>query len=515
MTDFPLGTGRRDALLIATGTYDDTTLDTLRSPAQDCAGLAAVLADPRIGGFRTEQVKDAQAHQVMRAIERFFLDRTRHDLLLVHVSCHGIKDLHDGHLYFAARDTDRTLPASTAVPSAFLRERMERCRATVVLLLDCCYSGAFLPGAKGDDQIHVREELSGHGRAVLTATNRAEYAWEGEHVSSKEPQPSRFTGSLIEGLRTGAADLNRDGRITVTELYDYVYESLRRGGAKQRPLMWAELEYQVTLAQAVGAHPAREPAAPAEPNRVVPPPRQDPPVAAPPRPQVPPFQSPLPEAEPDPWHSPSAGPGDANRAPMTVTEAVVRAKLEAASRSHRGQDALIRLELDLEETALGAVKELEIDTAVVCPTCGGSGEATRGWRLNCRECRGDGRVPGRRTLSVRIPAGVESGTRIQLAGEGGAGFGGGPWGDLYVEVVELPHKVFQRVGDDLHCTVTVPATVAESGGTVPLPTLDGTKNVRIPQGIADGRAIRLVGLGATHLRADGRGDILMYVQREP
>lgn len=116
MTGSLLGPGRRDALLIATGTYDDRTLSALRSPGQDCAGLAGVLADPRIGGFRTEQLKDAGRDEVMRALERFFLKRSRDDLLLVHVSCHGIKD-DDGHLHFAARDTDRDLLAATAVPA--------------------------------------------------------------------------------------------------------------------------------------------------------------------------------------------------------------------------------------------------------------------------------------------------------------------------------------------------------------------------------------------------------------
>ncbi|MGI5440978.1 caspase family protein [Streptomyces shenzhenensis] len=173
------GEGRRDALLIATDTYDDTSLRSLRSPSQDCTALAAVLADPCIGGFRTEQLKDARAHQAMRAVEQFFRDRSRDDLLLLHISCHGIKD-DDGSLYFAALDTDRDLPASTAIPAAFLRDRMNGCRArTIVVLLDCCYSGAFVPGAKGDDQVHVRDELGGHGRVVLTATSRTEYAWEG------------------------------------------------------------------------------------------------------------------------------------------------------------------------------------------------------------------------------------------------------------------------------------------------------------------------------------------------
>lgn len=86
------------------------------------------------------------------------------------------------------------------MPAAFLRGQLERCRArTVVVLLDCCYSGAFLTGAKGDDQVHLRDELAGSGRVVLTATSRTEYAWEGDRLEATAPQPSRFTGALIEG----------------------------------------------------------------------------------------------------------------------------------------------------------------------------------------------------------------------------------------------------------------------------------------------------------------------------
>jgi molecular chaperone DnaJ len=245
--------GSREALLIATGTYDNPTLSKLRSPARDSEGLAEVLRDPAIGGYRVERVLDAPSYAVTRALERFFRDRGRDDLLLLHLSCHGIKD-DDGRLHFAARDTDKDLPASTAVPAAFLHDQMARCRArTVVVLLDCCYSGAFLPGTRGDGHVHVRDELAGHGRAVLTATNRTEYAWEGERVEAVAPQPSRFTGALIEGLRTGAADLDGDGRVTVTELYEYVYERLRGEGVRQTPRMWADLEYQVVIARVPGA----------------------------------------------------------------------------------------------------------------------------------------------------------------------------------------------------------------------------------------------------------------------
>ncbi|MFG1807968.1 DnaJ C-terminal domain-containing protein [Streptomyces sp. NPDC049040] len=508
MTDSPFGPGRRDALLIATGQYDDPTLTALRSPGQDCVGLAGVLARPDIGGFGTEQLRDAPAHEVMRALERFFLDRSRDDLLLLHISCHGIKD-DDGHLYFAARDTDRDLPASTAVPAAFLRDRMERCRArTVVVLLDCCYSGAFIPGAKGDDRIHLRDELAGHGRAVLTATSRTEYAWEGSRVESSVPQPSRFTGALIEGLATGAADLNRDGRITVTELYDYVYESLHRAGARQRPRMWADLEYQVTIARTAAA-------------------RQDPvPPPAAPAPQPPPEPEPLSERE-------------AARYPLP--------------RTSQGEDCVIYFELDLAEASFGCTKDIRVETARVCGDCSGTGGAGgarprmcsecsgRGlttqtpWNPNgttlvarpctkcqgfgtvprrtCPECAGDGRVVARRTLTLRFPPGVAHGTRILLAGEGEAGPGGGDPGDLYIEVVELPHPVFRREDADLYCTVAIPAAVAAAGGTAQVDTLDGRKTVRVRKGIRDGQSLRLPGLGVLHLHGDGaRGDLYAQVE---
>lgn len=508
MTDSPLGPGRRDALLIATGAYEDHTLSALRSPEQDCADLADVLADPRIGAFRTEEVRNAPAHQAMRAVERFFLDRSRNDLLLLHVSCHGIKD-DDGHLHFAACDTDRDLPASTALPAAFLRDRMERCRArTIIVLLDCCYSGAFLPGSKGDSQVHVQDELGGHGRAVLTATNRTEYAWEGKRIESTVPRPSRFTGALIEGLRTGAADLNGDGRITVTELYDYVYESLHQDGVKQHPRMWADLEYQVAIAQTVGAPP------------------------------------------PDIPGAPLSGPPPQETADLSEKSASGACEAAKTSEPHasvlRDQDSLIRLELTLEETALGRLKDITVDTTVACSSCSGSGwsavgrckvcDTFRDIRNNrllldesadappcpvcddrrmsglaCHQCAGEGHVPARRTLTVKIPAGVNNGTLIQLAGEGEVGPDGEP-ADVYLEVVELSHQVFERIGDDLHCTVPLPQAMATADHWIQLDTLDGTKTVRIPQGTHHGQTLRLAKLGATHFDIDSRGDILIHVE---
>lgn len=496
------GNGRRDALLIATDTYDDDAFRPLRSPGQDCAGLARALADPSIGGFQAEQLKDAPAHEVMRAIERFFRDRSRNDLLLLHLSCHGIKD-DDGHLHFAARDTDRDLPASTAVPAAFLRSRLERCRArTIVVLLDCCYSGAFLTGAKGDDQVHLRDELAGSGRVVLTATSRTEYAWEGERLEATAPQPSRFTGALIEGLATGAADLDGDGRITVTELYDYVYESLHRAGVRQRPRMWADVEYQVVIAH-------------------VPPPR----------------------------------PEDDDPAPVVDHDANYREIMDAffgeggvaqsLGRTRGGSD--LWLDMDLADMARSTVEEFVVDNAILCPTCSGGlvaegtsmhpcahcvgtgktwpsgrhllGQACRHCEGTgsflpspCLECGGDGRVRTRRTLKVKIPAGIKDGARIRVAGEGEVGPRGGPPADLYISVTQRPHPDFTREGDDLVTRVGLSRAAAKRGTTVRVPTLvDGDKTVHIPAGIRDGQSLRLRKLGMPRLKGGGRGDLFVHV----
>ena len=220
-------------------------------------------------------------------------------------------------------------------------------------------------------------------------------------------------------------------------------------------------------------------------------------------------------------------------------------------RQRRGQDALIGIELDLSETAFGATKEIQVDTAVVCPTCSGSGTAAgtstqtcqichgRGETQHvtrsflgqvmtsrpcvacqgfgtvipspCAECDGEGRIRTRRSMTIKIPAGVDTGTRIQLAGEGEVGQGGGPSGDLYVEVVETPHELFTRHGDDLHCTVTLPMTAAALGTTVSLETLDGVERIDIKPGTQPGATIPLQSRGVNHLRGGGRGDLLLHV----
>lgn len=228
------------------------------------------------------------------------------------------------------------------------------------------------------------------------------------------------------------------------------------------------------------------------------------------------------------------------------------------SRVQPGSDALIRVELTLEECNTGVSRELTVDTAVLCDscrgagcangttpqtcdTCGGRGEIQSVQRSflgqvvtarvcpvcrglgevivdPCRQCGGDGRVRSRRTITAKIPPGVADGMRVRLSGQGEVGPGGGPAGDLYVEVVELPHATFERAGADLHCTLRVPMTTAALGAVVALETLDGTVDMDLEPGTQPGTELLLTGHGLPRLRSsgrvDGRGDLHVHIEVE-
>ncbi|MCW2842394.1 MAG: dnaJ 3 [Nocardioides sp.] len=233
-------------------------------------------------------------------------------------------------------------------------------------------------------------------------------------------------------------------------------------------------------------------------------------------------------------------------------------------RMRRGQDALIRLEIELADAAFGVTRELKVDTAILCGTCQGEGAAPgshpvpcetcrgagevahvqrsflgeirtlrpcaacRGFGSiipdPCRECSGDGRVRSRRTLTVKIPGGVDNGTRVQLTEQGEVGPGGGPAGDLYVEIHIADHDTFTRHGNDLHCTVQVPMTAAALGTTLTLPTLEAdvvaaaedapdletSFELEIRPGTQSGTEQVLRGRGVPGLRG-GRGDLVVNV----
>jgi molecular chaperone DnaJ len=217
----------------------------------------------------------------------------------------------------------------------------------------------------------------------------------------------------------------------------------------------------------------------------------------------------------------------------------------------RGNDLRYNLRLTLEEAFAGLQKTVVVPTAVACGTCKGSGaeggaepqtcptcagmgkvRAQQGFftvertcptcnglgqtiKNPCKTCHGAGRVEKERSLSVNIPAGVETGTRIRLAGEGEAGLRGGPTGDLYIFIEVKEHALFDRDGANLHCRVPVSMADAALGGDIEVPTIDGGRaRVRIPEGSQSGRQMRLRGKGMPQLRGREVGDMLIELSVE-
>jgi uncharacterized caspase-like protein len=234
----------RYALIIANAVYEDSSLAQLRAPSHDAEALREVLEDESIGGFDVHVVADAGMREVQLAVVEFFTTRRSGDLALLHFSGHGLKDPR-GDLYFATRDTELRHLRATGVASSFVNVQISDCAARrVVVMLDCCYSGAFAKGAlsRADRSVNLAEEFRpaaeeerGKGRVVLTASSSTQYAFDGDELSEADDSPSVFTTALVEGLRTGAADLNEDGEISVEDLYEYVYNQVRRRTPYQVP----------------------------------------------------------------------------------------------------------------------------------------------------------------------------------------------------------------------------------------------------------------------------------------
>jgi molecular chaperone DnaJ len=216
------------------------------------------------------------------------------------------------------------------------------------------------------------------------------------------------------------------------------------------------------------------------------------------------------------------------------------------TRARRGSDLRYLIELDLEEAVFGIERQIEVPTLVECGSCGGSG--SQGGKTStcatchghgrvrmqngifsiqqacphcagtgkvianpCRECSGEGRVHDERTLSVKIPAGVDSGDRIRLSGQGEAGPGGTVPGDLYVEVRVREHAIFQRDGDDLHCEIPIRFGQAALGADLKVPTLDGEAHITMPPETQTGKLFRLRGKGVKSVRSGRTGDLLCRV----
>lgn len=225
---------------------------------------------------------------------------------------------------------------------------------------------------------------------------------------------------------------------------------------------------------------------------------------------------------------------------------------EPRSRVQPGNDALLRTAISLDEAFTGVKKDVTVDTAVVCDVCSGTGSESKSKPVTCdnchgtgtveeiqqsflgnimttrdcpkchgfgelipdpcRKCAGDGRVRARRDLTVNIPAGIADGMRIRMAGQGEVGHGGGPAGDLYVEVHTTAHPVFAREGDNLHLRVTVPMYEAALGTSVTVDSLGGGEAViDVPAGTQPNERIVLAGAGMPRLRSQETGDMIAHI----
>lgn len=240
-------TARRLALVVAVDRYDHAALQGLASPTADAEALAEVLGDADLGGFDVDVVRNEPSWIISQRVEVLLAERSADDLVLLHFSCHGLKD-DSGELYLAATNTRPGLLGSTAVEAAWVNRVMQRSRAQrIVLLLDCCYGGAFERGvvARAGGDIDVGDQFrpgglgQGRGRAIITASTAMEYAFEGPRLTGgHRPGPSLFTGALVEGIRTGEADRDQDGQVSLDELYNFVYDQVRQRSPNQTPSKW-------------------------------------------------------------------------------------------------------------------------------------------------------------------------------------------------------------------------------------------------------------------------------------
>jgi molecular chaperone DnaJ len=222
----------------------------------------------------------------------------------------------------------------------------------------------------------------------------------------------------------------------------------------------------------------------------------------------------------------------------------------ARTRAYRGADLRYDLDLSLEEAVAGTTAKIRVPSVVTCTTCNGSGSRPGASPSTCKtcggvgqvrmqqgffsvqqtcphcrgtgriitdpcdECHGSGRVRQQKTLSVKVPAGVDTGDRIRLAGEGESGQNGGPPGDLYVQIRVMEHPIFRREENDLHCEVPISIVTATLGGELEVPTLDGRISLKIPAETQTGRMFRLRGKGVKSVRGGGVGDLICHVTVE-
>jgi tetratricopeptide (TPR) repeat protein len=241
-------------LALAIGVSDyEPGLTPLPGATRDVEAMRRVLQHPDLGGFDDiKTLSNPDPQEMQEAIETLFSGRTKDDLVLLFFSGHGVKD-DSGKLHLATRITRKTLQGdlirATAVPTRFVQDIMSNSRSKrQVVILDCCFSGAFAEGwlAKDDGSVDVKSQLGGEGRAVLTSSSSTQYSFEQEGSDL-----STYTRYLVEGIETGAADLDRDGVVSIDELHEYAKAKIQEAAPAMKPEIYAIKEgYKIYLFQA-------------------------------------------------------------------------------------------------------------------------------------------------------------------------------------------------------------------------------------------------------------------------
>lgn len=235
----------RYALIISNSSYDDPRLSSLPGPEVDARALTEILKDPNIGSFDEVTVlQEATKQKAEIGIETFFDGKGLNDTLLLYFTGHGVLDANN-RLYLAGTDTRHAarpphlLRTATAIPASFVVDQMNQTRSRrVILILDCCHSGAFPEGAKAATDVAVGTGAAfkgnGLGRVVMTASDATQFAWQGDTLKG-DAAGSVFTRAIVEGLQSGQADLDRDGRVTIHELYEFAQARVKELSARERP----------------------------------------------------------------------------------------------------------------------------------------------------------------------------------------------------------------------------------------------------------------------------------------
>lgn len=240
---------QRFALLITNSEYDDPKIAQLMSPNTDGYELKSVLLDSNICRFNhVELLHNQSSSTIRREIARFYKGRNKDDLLLLYFSGHGIINS-NRRLYLAVRDTEKDLVSANGISAGFINEQIENCLSKrQIVMLDCCHSGAFTIGNKAVDDKRINTgkafDSNGSGYYLLTATDSLQYAWEGDKLTGSYA-PSLFTGYIIEGLKTGNADIHKNGIVTIENLYQYVFGQIQNNreiSRQQTPMRWVDKE---------------------------------------------------------------------------------------------------------------------------------------------------------------------------------------------------------------------------------------------------------------------------------